>query len=322
MAPLRCDPELLKKDLEGYVIIVTGANSGCGLEAARQLTKQNAKVIMACRNETKAQKAVSDVGGKAEYLPLDLSSLKSVRAFVEMFRERHDRLDALVNNAGVMACPYSATEDGFETQIGCNHLGHFLLMTSLAPTLVDTAKKTGRPSRFVALSSVAASAMAGFGDGSYAEIDLDDLSWKTREYDAIRAYQQSKLANHLHAREAADRYDASKLLSFSVHPGWVRSNLDQHVLGDGGSSFFGNIMRSLFQLTGHMISADDGAQTTLHCLLQDAAEMRSGDFYSQFGIYKDKECRNGGWPMKLVNENATPEVAKRLWEESEKLVSA
>uniref|UniRef100_A0A7S2YEB9 Protochlorophyllide reductase n=1 Tax=Entomoneis paludosa TaxID=265537 RepID=A0A7S2YEB9_9STRA len=319
--PLRCDPALFEKDLTGQVIIVTGANSGCGLETTRQLVKQKATVIMACRNETKGQQAAQDVGG-VFVAPMDLASLESVRNFVKVFLEKYDRLNVLVNNAGIMMCPYGKTQDGFELQMGCNHLGHFLLQQLLTPLLLQTAETTGQPSRFIALSSVAATETSM--SKGIPDIDLEDLNWETREYHEVQAYSASKLANYLHANHAATQYPADKLLCVSVHPGWVRSNLDVHAFAKMfGTSWFGRTMstglRNVMQWKGDMISAEDGAQTTLHCILHDTLD--PGAFYSQFGIYKRPEDRAGGWPLTpMPNPNATPEKAAALWKASVKLV--
>jgi len=318
--PLRCDPKLFEKDLTGQIIIVTGANSGIGLETSRQLIKQNATVILACRNESRANVAIDDINttedkSRTVFMPLELSDLNSVRSFATMFLEKYDRLDILVANAGVMACPYETTKDGFEFQFGCNHLAHFLLLKLLAPLLTQTAEANKTPSKFISVSSSAAAAMS-IGITAMANIDFEDLMFEKRKYDQFIAYQQSKLANYLTAFEASKKYDAEKLLCVSLHPGWVRSNLDKHVLSSG---LFGNLMRNIFQKVGKMISAQDGAQTTLHCVLDD---VENGAFYSQFGDYREKACTDGGWPMKLPNPNATPENAAKLWEESEKLVGA
>jgi len=318
--PLRCNPELFERDLTSNVIIITGANSGCGLETSRHLCDQGATLIFACRDEKKAETAIKDVGGNGIFMCLDLASLDSVRSFAKSFREKYDRLDVLVNNAGVMACPEWTTKDGFEMQFGTNHLGHFLLFKELLPLLLSTAKLTSTPSRFIAVSSVAAAQMSMQCKGP-AEIYFDDMNWKERsgpKYDTWAAYKQSKLANYLHAMEASTRYDKTELISVSVHPGWVRSNLDQYSLGTG---CFASLIRRMFVWSGQMISADDGAQTTLHCVLEDPSKLKSGSFYSQFGIYLDKDSKDGGWPMKLPNENATPETAKKLWEVSEDLVA-
>jgi NAD(P)-dependent dehydrogenase (short-subunit alcohol dehydrogenase family) len=322
---LRCDPALLEKDLTGQVIVVTGANSGCGLETSRQLVKQGATCILACRSQSKGEEAAKDVGG-IFLAPLDLSSLESVKNFVSTFLEKYDRLDALVNNAGIMACPHGKTDDGFEMQFGCNHLAHFLLMDLLTPILLKTAETTKKPSRFVVLSSCAASETT-MRDG-FATVDFEDVMFETREYDEFVAYQQSKLANYLHAMEAAKKYPSDKLISTAVHPGWVYSNLDNHyvtkVMGDNFvARFLAEMMRQVFLWKGDMIMPVDGAQTTLYCLLEDADKVESGAFYSQFGIYKDPDLQPGGWPMKKsVNpDNATPENAATLWDVSKKLVN-
>jgi len=312
----RCDTKLFDKDLTGQVIIITGANSGIGFEATKQLASQKATVVMACRNEAKAKKAIEDLGlpDNTVYLPLDLSDLASVREFAKKFTESYDRLDVLVNNAGVMACPFDKTKDGFEFQFGCNHLAHFLLFNLLVPTLLKTAEDTGKPSRFIAISSAAAE---HFVDNPLSDIDFDDLMFETRKYEPGVAYGQSKLANYLHALEAAKKYDPSKLMSFSVHPGWVRSNLDAHMIPQ---NFMGNMLRNAIMLTGKMIKVEDGAQTTLHCVLNDIEKMENGAFYAQNGPFKNKKAKKGGWPMVLPNKNATPEKAAKLWEVSEKLV--
>lgn len=318
---LRCDPKLFDKDLTDQVIIVTGANSGCGLETSRQLSKQGATIILACRNAERGEAAAADVKGTF-LAPLDLSDLQSIRDFVKAFEDKYDRLDALVNNAGIMACPNAITKDGFEMQFGCNHLGHFLLMHLLTPLLLKTAEKTGKPSRFVALSSCASCATTMMTKEDPG-IDFDDLNWETREYDESAAYSQSKLSNYLHALGASTKYPADKLISTSVHPGWVLSPLDQHVakkmFGTGflGNAIFGG-MKKMLLWKGDIISAEDGAQTTLHCLLAD--DIESGAFYSQTGVYADKTSQAGGWPLKIPNPNATTEAATKLWDASEKLV--
>ena len=309
--PLRCDPQLFSQDLSNQVMIVTGANSGCGLETAKQLVKLQATVVLACRNAEKGQAAAKEVGG-VFVAPMDLGSLKSIREYV------------LVNNAGIMGVPYGKTKDGFEMHIGCNHLGHFLLTQLLTPLLLKTADATGKPSRLICLSSVAAAETSM--SNVTANVDLDDLHWETREYNPGRAYGDSKLANYYHALEASQKYPADKLLATSVHPGWVQSNLDAHMakrlFGEGWlGKTMANMVRQFFMWKGDTITVQDGAQTTLYCVLEDADKLESGKFYSQFGIYKDKQYQAGGWPMDLPNPHATPEKAAQLWELSERLVA-
>jgi len=320
---IRCDPKLFEKDLSGQVMIVTGANSGCGLETSRQLAKQGATVVLACRNASKGEVSVQDIGTNAVFLTtLDLSSLENIKSFVAAFLEQYNRLDALVNNAGIMMCPYGKTKDGFEMQFGCNHLGHFLLMRQLTPLLLETAKKNNKPSRFVALSSCA-SAQTTRRTVEHPFIDFEDPNWETREYNESMAYAQSKLANYLHAVGASMEHSSDQLIAAAVHPGWVLSPLDQHIMkkifGEGTiSDFVAGLVRKLYLWKGKLITPQDGAQTTLHCLLDD--NIKSGKFYLQFGIYKDDASKPGGWPMKHPNPNATKENTKKLWDLSNKLV--
>ena len=277
---------------------------------------------MACRNQERGEKAAKEVGG-VFVATLDLASLESIREFAKAFQAKYDRLDTLVNNAGIMSCPYAKTKDGFEMQLGCNHLGHFFLTHLLTPLMVKTAEKTGKPSRLVVLSSCAAAEMA-FGESvGMPNVDFEDINWEKREYDENMAYCQSKLCNYLFALGVSRKYPPDKLKAVSVHPGWVQSNLDIHVFTKMfGDHFFGRmiseIVRKIFLLKGDMISSVDGAQSSLHCVLAD--DIESGKFYSQFGLYKDDASKGGGWPMKMPNPNATPENADKLWEISKKMV--
>ena len=280
MKNLVCDPALFEKDLQGTVTIVTGANSGSGLATVEQLVRQGAHVIAACRRVEAGRHAVKPLQserGSVEVMMLDLASLSSVRAFVEAFGEKHDRLDALVNNAGVMNTPEGRTIDGFETQFGVNHLGHFLL-TEL---LLDTLKKSA-PSRIVCVASAAHAGISG----KAAELDFDDLHFERREYDGTLAYNQSKLANVIYARHLARRLEGTGVTAFSVHPGWIRSNLVKH----SAPPWVQNVVLRPFGGLMGLMSAADGAQTQLHCLLDDDAPKHSGEYYSQNSVfYTDKK---------------------------------
>jgi NAD(P)-dependent dehydrogenase (short-subunit alcohol dehydrogenase family) len=308
---LMCDPELLEKDLSGRVYIVTGANSGSGFATTKQLAEQGAFVIGACRRVDAGKEAFADldhIRGSVEIMELDLASLASVRRFAEAFLDQYDRLDGLVNNAGVMYPPKGKTEDGFETQFGINYLGHFLLTELLLDML-----KVSAPSRIVCVSSVAHAGMLGI----YGEIDFDDLNFDQREYDPRVAYAQSKLANVLHALDLSRRLEGSGVSAFSVHPGWIRSNL----VG-GPMRFMQNVvMRPFSGLLGTM-SWFEGAQTTLHCLLDDEAPNHSGEYYSQNSIfYPNPDERKGGWPLPSPNPLARDEeLAEKLYLRSLELV--
>ncbi len=181
-------------DQQGRTFIVTGANSGLGAVAARALAGAGARVVLACRNVDKGKAVADRIGSLAEVRRLDLADLSSVREFADSV----DRVDVLVNNAGVMAVPYARTADGFEMQIGTNHLGHFALTGLLLGRISD---------RVVTVSSD----MHNLG-----VIDLDDLNWQRRKYRRWQAYGQAKLANLLFAYELQRRLTAAGWSKLSV----------------------------------------------------------------------------------------------------------
>jgi len=301
---LRCDPALFEKDLSGRTYVVTGANSGSGLATTEQLVRQGGHVVAACRRVDAGKDATRHLAGErgsVEILELDLGRLASVRHFVRAFGAAHGQLQGLVNNAGVMNAPEGRTEDGFETQIGVNYLAHFLL-TEL---LVD-ALKAGAPSRVVCVSSVAHAGMRN----RPATLDLDDLHFDRRPYDGVTAYNQSKLAIVVYARHLAKRLRGTGVSVFSTHPGWIRSNLVQHTM----PPWVQNVVMRPFGGFFGMMSAEDGAQTQLHCLLDDEAPAHTGEFYSQNSIlYPKRENRAGGWPMRSPNPRVyDDELADRL----------
>jgi NAD(P)-dependent dehydrogenase (short-subunit alcohol dehydrogenase family) len=310
---LMCDPTLLQKDLSGHVYIVTGANSGAGLATATQLAKQGATVIGACRRIQAGEEAFADLQarGSVDVMELDLASLTSVRNFVEAFTAKYDRLDGLANNAGIM-CPQSTTEDGFGIQFAANYLGHFLLTELLLDTL-----KASAPARIVCVSSVAHVGSRN----QVARLDFDDLDFEKRPYNMNGAYSEAKLAVVLQAVDLARRLEGTGVAAFSVHPGWVRSNLGRHI----GPAWMNAVMNlALRPFSGPLgfISPFEGAQTTLHCLLDDEALKHSGEYYSQNGVfYPNREDRPGGWPMPSPNPNArNRRLAKRLYRHSLTLV--
>jgi NAD(P)-dependent dehydrogenase (short-subunit alcohol dehydrogenase family) len=210
-------------DLDGTLAVVTGASAGLGEETTRALAAHGATVIMAVRDlekgeGTKARILESVPDARLELRQLELSDLSSVRAFADSFLADHDRLDVLINNAGVMACPQGTTEDGFDLQLGTNHLGHFLLGTLLAPALVAAA-----PSRLVSLTS------AGH---RFSDVDLDDPNFETTEYEPWVAYGRAKTANALFAVGFDARYADQGVHAFSVHPGGIHTELGRHLTED------------------------------------------------------------------------------------------
>lgn len=210
-------------DLTGQRVVITGAASGLGFETARAMADHGAVVTVLARSADKAEGAVAELAelvpdGSFEPGVVDLADLATIRAFAEGYLADHDAIDVLINNAGVMACPFAHTADGFEMQLGTNHLGHFALTALLAPALLR-----GDEPRVVTLSS------AGH---SRADVDLEDPSFETTEYSAWVAYGRSKTANALFARELATRYGPRGLLSFSVHPGAIMTPLGRHLTED------------------------------------------------------------------------------------------
>ncbi|MGI9616682.1 MAG: SDR family NAD(P)-dependent oxidoreductase [Acidimicrobiales bacterium] len=285
------------KDLTGKTYIVTGANSGVGLETTRQLVKQGGHVVMACRRTDAGEEAArsfSGLKGSHEVMRIDLADLQTVRDFVVEFAAKHDQLDGLACNAGManMRSDIAHTEDGFELTIGISYFGHFLL----TEMLLDTLKATPG-SRMAIVSSVV---HAG-SPRSRPHVHLDDLTYETRDYNNMAAYAEAKVANVLYALELGERLEGTGVSAFSIHPGWARSNF-----GSGGSlpmRLVMGIMRPFSRFVSD--SNEESAQTTLHCLISDDALNHSGAYFSQSSIlYRDKACRDGGWPMDTPNPNA------------------
>jgi NAD(P)-dependent dehydrogenase (short-subunit alcohol dehydrogenase family) len=227
----------------GRTVIVTGANSGLGLVTATELARAGAKTILAVRNTAKGDEAAAGITGDVEVRKLDLQDLASVRAFADGV----DGVDVLINNAGIMAVPYAQTVDGFESQIGTNHLGHFALTNLLLPKVTD---------RVVTVSSM----MHVLG-----WINLSDLNWKSRPYLAWPAYGQSKLANLLFTKELQRRLDASgsRVRALAAHPGYSATNLQGHTGNRMGTRVW-DAGNRLFATT-----ADFGARQTLYAASQD-----------------------------------------------------
>ena len=279
----------------GRVAIVTGANVGLGYETALGLAKEDIEVILACRNVHKAQAAQSRIeneysNAQVQIMKLDVSSLREVKEFAVQFQGRYEKLDLLVNNAGIMMSPYKVTEDGFENQFATNYLGHFALTGLLLPSL------TGTPgSRVVTLSSLSY---------KWAEIQFDDFHAK-KGYSRRKAYGQSKracliFAYELHRRLAAAHHDT---ISLAAHPGLCKTNLDQH---------FPALVRPLGNL--FLQSAGKGALPVLYAALEKGIE--GGEYVGPDGF---QEMR--GRPVRVDSDEYSKdqEVAERLWKASEEM---
>ncbi|ORW93873.1 oxidoreductase [Mycobacterium sp. IEC1808] len=269
----------------GRTAIVTGASGGLGEVTARELARVGAHVILAVRNTDKGDAAAARMTGQVEVCRLDLQDLSSVRHFADQV----DRVDVLVNNAGIMATKRAFTVDGFEGQIGTNHLGHFALTNLLLPRLTD---------RVVTVSSLL---------HHIGYISRKDLNWQSRPYSAWLAYGQSKLANLLFTSELQRRLDAvgSPLRALAAHPGWSHTNLQ----GNSGRKFGDAAVLAVDRLVS--TDADFGARQTLYAASQDLA----GDTFvgPRFGLYGRSQPTWRNWPARRAT------TAAALWELSEQL---
>jgi len=302
------DQKLLEKDLSGKVYVVTGGNAGIGESTVRQLAKQGATIISACRSVDKAETSAVSIrkeisNADITVMKCDLSSLASVREFAATFKAKHAKLDCLVNNAGVMAPPLSRTTEGFEMQFGTNHVGHYLLTELLMEPIV-----AAKPSRIIVLSSCAHETFQGIT----ANIDYDDINWEKREYVPFQAYGDSKLCNVLHCMELADRLPEG-VQTASVHPGWVYSGLMRHVMNSVMKTLLLPVLRMWFG----MVMPWPGVQTSLEAILTD--DLKNGAYYAQ--AFTPAKNGAGGWPQKSLSEHATMENAKKLKEVTEKLIA-
>ena len=289
-------------DLTGKVIVVTGANSGIGFEAAKEFARKGAQVILACRNLDKAQTALSAImaeipEAKAEFMELDLASQASVHRFADAFAARYDQLDVLVNNAGIMMVPYGTTEDGYERQLGTNRLGHFALTGLLIDQILATPG-----ARVVNISS------NGHRMGS---VDFDNLMYAGGEgYSPMGAYGRSKLANLLFTYELQRRFEAigADATALAAHPGGSSTNLGAHLYDNWYAQPLEPLLENMMQ------GADMGALPTIRAAADPTA--MGGDYYGPNGFM---ELR--GDPILVESNDASHNrsVASQLWTVSEEL---
>jgi NAD(P)-dependent dehydrogenase (short-subunit alcohol dehydrogenase family) len=291
-------------DLSGKKVIVTGANSGVGYEAARAFAEKGAHVIFACRSRQRAESAVAELRQQSptvsvEIILLDLADLASVREFATTYMANHERLDILVNNAGIMAIPYRQTADGFEMQFGTNHLGHFALTGLLLDRILTTDG-----ARVVTVSS-------GLHRGG--KIDFDDLQGEA-SYNKHAAYSQSKLANLLFAYELQRKLAKSGQTAISVaaHPGYSATNL-QHV---GPNMEESAVQRTMMTLANTLFaqSSEMGALPTLYAAT--APDVQGCDYIGPGGFMNMR-----GYPVKELSSEASYDeaAASHLWAISESL---
>lgn len=272
----------------GRTVIITGATSGIGRAAAQVLADHGARVVIAARNQAKAAETVREIGGATEARLLDLANLDSVRAFAAGW---HDPVDILINNAGVMAVPLSRTAQGFELQLGINHLGPFALTNLLLPKITD---------RVVCISSSV---------HRVGELDFTDLNWERRRYRQWPAYAQSKLANLLFVLELQRRLAAagSPVRAVAAHPGLARTNLQ----GQSGNAWADRATLMFTKVMGQ--SPRQGAWPTLYAA---TADLPGASYVGPSGV---GEVRGRPRLVGRSPEASDPELAQRLWTASEEL---
>ncbi|XP_057313516.1 retinol dehydrogenase 11-like [Hydractinia symbiolongicarpus] len=279
-----------KARLDGKTVIITGANTGIGKETAIDLAKRGAIVVLACRDQKRGEAALDEIkersgSSKIVLKLLDLASLVSIKEFAESFLKEYAALHILINNAGVMWCPYMKTKDGFEMQIGVNHFGHFALTNLLLERLKESA-----PSRIVNLSSM------GHLMGT---MNFDDIN-SQKSYSSYGAYYQSKLANILFTKEIHRKLVDTGVTAYAVHPGGVDTELSRHI----------GLIKVFVTLAGKYMflkTPEYGAQTSIYCAVEEGLEKRSGNYF--------QDCHE----QESNKESYDEGIAKKLWEVSEDL---
>ncbi|KAE8448896.1 hypothetical protein EG329_008692 [Mollisiaceae sp. DMI_Dod_QoI] len=294
---LRFDPDSDIPDLNGKVIIVTGANVGLGKETVLRLSKHNPKrIYMLARNQSKAETAIEDIQSTVptaliSFIQCDLTDLKSVETAAREFSSKEQKLDILFLNAGIMATPAGLTKDGYEIQFGTNHVGHALLTKLLLPTLLKTAEEPGSDVRVICVSSI------GHVGAPWSGINFETLKTEMAWTPTMIRYGQSKLANILFIRELVKRYP--KILAVSVHPGAVNTELYRSV--------FSGWMSSLNFATSGMDTIEVGAKNQLWAGTARREDIKSGEYYTPVGV-----SGQGSWKSQDMA------LAAKLWEWTEK----
>ena len=282
---------------EGRIALVTGANTGIGLQTALMLAKKGTEVILACRDLTKAEKAINEIkqevpAAKVSYIKLDVSDLDSVAECAEKIKAQHSRLDLLINNAGVMIPPFSRTAQGFELQFGTNHLGHFALTGLLLPLMTNTPN-----SRIVSVSSIAA---------KINYMDFNDLNFEHKRYKKWFAYGQSKLANQMFIFELARKLEKSgaQTKAVAVHPGLSTTNLFKNS---------GFLMRKvLMSILSH--SPQEAALSFLRAACDPQAE--NGSYWGPSRFF---ECIGAPQAATKTTKAKKLQLTEKLWKMSEEL---
>lgn len=302
------DDVLAGKDLSGLTVFITGANSGLGQETARAMAACGAQVVLAGRDQAKLDASVAAIraaqpGAQLETIICDLGSLASIRACGDAARARFTKIDLLINNAGVMACPLMHTDDGFEMQFGTNHLGHFALTAELLPLI-----EAGNAKRIVNLSS------RGHHMGP---VDLDDPNYTDRAYDPWSSYGQSKTANILFTVGLEARYASCGIHAYAVHPGGIETNLGRHMTQDMRDALMARITKNDGGFAWKTIP--QGAATSCWAATAPELEGKGGVYCEDSHVAAvDNESSGGGVRSYALD----PAGAERLWTISEQMTGA
>jgi len=296
-------------DLSGKCAIVTGGYSGIGLETTKALKAAGANVIVPVRNKTKADENFSALGLSVETRAMDLADLASVQAFASDVADHWDRLDLLINNAGIMACPETRVGPGWEAQFAVNHIGHFVLTRELAPSL-----KNAKGARVVSLSSLA---------HKNSPIRFDDIHFSESDYQKWEAYGQSKTANALFALELNRRMAGDGVKAFSLHPGGIMTPLQRHLETEemvalGWIDETGEVAQ---EAKAMFKTPEQGCTTTLWCATSAQLNDRGGEYCEDCDIAQLMD-ENSPRYLHVASWAADDEAAARLWVETEKMLAA
>lgn len=302
------DDVLEGKDLSGMTVFITGANSGLGQETARAMATKGAHIVMAGRDQGKLDEAVAAIRAEQpeaqlDTITLDLGSLESIRAATSRARQRFDKIDILINNAGVMATPFEHTDDGFERQFGTNHLGHFAMTAELMPLI-----ERGSAKRIVNLSS------RGHHMGP---VHFEDPHFQHRAYDPWSSYGQSKTANVLLTVGLEQRFAVMGIHAYAVHPGGIETNLGRHMTQDMRDALMARISSRDTDFAWKTIP--QGAATSCWAATAEVLEGKGGVYCEDCHVAEQDDVSvSGGVRTYALN----PSFADQLWKLSEELTGA
>jgi len=297
-------------DLTGKLVVITGGASGLGQETARAMAARGAQIVIPVRDMAKGEAAVTEIrksvpDAHIELMQCDLGSMASIRAFAKAFLVQHDRIDLLINNAGVMACPHMTTSDGLEMQFGTNHIGHFLLTNLLMPAILEGAKGGGV--RIVNLSS---------RGHHFDTVHFDDPHFEKRDYEKWAAYGQAKTANIMFSVGLEKRLADKGIHALAVHPGGIRTNLGRHLTEDDIAA----LLKRMEENAGESVAfktVEAGAATSCYAATAPELDGKGGVYLEDCHVAAvDDEDPSGSVRSYAVD----PGNAEKLWALSETIV--